>query len=384
MQIGVEGGRVISLEALRGLAAIVVVVWHSMLAFSPWISGIFPSFSVEESYNGNPLFVFINGGAAVVLFFVLSGFVLSRNAFIEKNSVGVVVNAVKRYPRLVVPVLTSVLFSWLIFKIGAYRFNEAAAISGSPWLAKFGYAYSAPFPISFIDALKQGLFLNFFKGDTYYNSSLWTMRYEFYASFAIFSCTLLLLEMRKFGRWVPLYFFCLLFTLAVYVSFWYIPFFAGLFIAYALPNDFDFSTVQRKSAAVMGIAVALYLLGYNLPIKFYSYWAPFNPVVVNTVGSCILISIANYWRVPSSLSKLFIWLGKISFPLYVIHLPIICSLNSGMYLLIIKFELSSFVSVIFSVASSILCAIPLIWLNSAWLSTLSRIFPKNLICPPKI
>jgi hypothetical protein len=54
----------IPLEAIRGVAALVVVVWHTCLGF-------FPQFI--SSWQATPLFVFMNGNAAVQLFFVLSG-----------------------------------------------------------------------------------------------------------------------------------------------------------------------------------------------------------------------------------------------------------------------------------------------------------------------
>jgi peptidoglycan/LPS O-acetylase OafA/YrhL len=71
--------KLIELEALRGLAAVVVLFHHFMLGFTPRLHGmLYP----EQPYSlfGTPAFAFVNGSAAVIVFFVLSGS-CSRSAF---------------------------------------------------------------------------------------------------------------------------------------------------------------------------------------------------------------------------------------------------------------------------------------------------------------
>ena len=69
-----ETHRIASLEALRGIAALIVVVWHTMLAFAPQTTGIFSQLPPFEAYTGSPFFFLMNGNGAVNVFFVLSGF----------------------------------------------------------------------------------------------------------------------------------------------------------------------------------------------------------------------------------------------------------------------------------------------------------------------
>ena len=88
------------LESARGLAALVVVAWHTSLGFYPGLSGIFRGFDVNQSLQGSPLYTLINGTAAVVFFFVLSGYVLSRG-FLTSGDLNILKrNAIKRLPRL--------------------------------------------------------------------------------------------------------------------------------------------------------------------------------------------------------------------------------------------------------------------------------------------
>ncbi|MFP3648867.1 hypothetical protein, partial [Paraburkholderia sp. SIMBA_054] len=60
-------------------------------------------------------------------------------------------------------------------------------MSNSPWLAAFGYAKEIPAERTLIDAVAQGVFLTFWRGDAYFNSSLWTMHFEMIGSLIVFA-----------------------------------------------------------------------------------------------------------------------------------------------------------------------------------------------------
>ncbi|WP_019915138.1 acyltransferase family protein [Paenibacillus sp. HW567] len=72
--------KLLYLNGLRGVAALVVVFSHYTLSFFPALhtgntSDVYNSF--ELFVSGSPLNVFYNGSFAVFIFFILSGFVLS-------------------------------------------------------------------------------------------------------------------------------------------------------------------------------------------------------------------------------------------------------------------------------------------------------------------
>src|ERR1700676_158467 len=94
--------KIVELEALRGLAAIVVLVHHFMLGFTPRLHGLlYPNEPL--SIFGTPAFAFVNGSAAVVIFF--SGLVLTVGSFQAPNLLRSVVAALKRWPRLAATVI---------------------------------------------------------------------------------------------------------------------------------------------------------------------------------------------------------------------------------------------------------------------------------------
>lgn len=95
------------------------------------------------------------------------------------------------------PVLLVVLASYALFKIDFYRFEQGGAVSGSEWLMKFGYAYNVKPPSGLWDALQQGALPTFFRGDHYYDASLWTMQPEFVGSFVAFGFAPILFAAKK-------------------------------------------------------------------------------------------------------------------------------------------------------------------------------------------
>src|SRR5262245_45346755 len=104
-----HGHRLGHLETLRGLAALIVFAYHTTAAFDE------PAIRMGvggQHWFGSPLFVLVNGGAAILLFFVLSGYVLTIGALRTANLQPILLGAIKRWPRLAGPVLLAVLFSW--------------------------------------------------------------------------------------------------------------------------------------------------------------------------------------------------------------------------------------------------------------------------------
>ncbi len=190
-------GKLIELEALRGVAALIVLVHHTLLAFFPRVHGLLDPDSTIALF-GTPFFLFINGSASVILFFVLSGFVLTLRAFESGSVVPLVTGALKRWPRLLVPVLAVNLASGLLAGFGLYGNVRVAPLVGSSWLSWFFVAPPPEFH-SAVAAAREGAVGTFLFGSAYYNSNLWTMTYEFYGSFICFAMAMAMLAAGRFS-----------------------------------------------------------------------------------------------------------------------------------------------------------------------------------------
>ncbi|HET7884318.1 MAG TPA: acyltransferase family protein [Acetobacteraceae bacterium] len=327
--------KLVQLEALRGLAAFIVVAWHFLWAFDPARIGIVDGFDPSSALLGSVSFASIDGPAAVTLFFVLSGFVLPLGFFRSGRTEVVVRATAKRWLRLVCLVLLAVLLSWVLFRCGLYRHREAALLSNSAWLGTFGGSHPPGFAPSLGGALGEGLLFAFVREPDMYDPVLWTMHHEFIGSFVTFFLAVMLFQAR------PLAAVWLLGTAAVVVHFadpYLFAFVAGTGLAWLVSRyDLQLSPV----IAVLCITAGVFLFGYLEPRGSYSVFqsvqdaspARFDRIGIHTVsGLLIIIGLIGNDRLGRSLAAApFRLLGRLSFPVYLFHFPLLCSIGCMLF-----------------------------------------------------
>lgn len=364
---GAKVGKDENLEALRGLAALAVLNWHCLLGFYPAASG---HWVADGSLKGAPWFAFFNGPAAVTLFFALSGYVLARRYILSGETSLIARGAIKRLPRLMGPVLIVVMASWAMFALDLFAFKEAAAATGSPWLAAYGEGQDpATFVPSFWDALSQGSIRTFLFGEASYNSSIWTMQIEFIGSLAVFAMAV---PVRRLLDDSPLAAGLLL--VATFATLALVfplarAFAVGLALATFIPAS---GIAMSRAMAAIAVIVALYLLGYSgtgvgafAPVHTLGL----SPYETATIGSALLILVATHPErslLPTSLATT---LGRLSFPIYLVQLPVICSIGAQTYLVCAAAagaNVAAAAAMATSIAASILFALPLATFNDWW------------------
>jgi peptidoglycan/LPS O-acetylase OafA/YrhL len=367
-------GRHIYLEAARGLAALAVVGSHAKLAFFPEHAGVFDTLPKDDLWTGSPLFVLVNGTGAVVLFFVLSGFVLTQRALAERDHLLLIRNTIKRYPRLVLPILVSILLSCALFMSGLYFHEAAAAVTQSPWLATFASAGEPQIP-SWWNAFREGLWDVYWQPHSYYNSSLWTMYYEFAGSLMVLGAAFLVLLLwrvaeRPFAWIIPI-----TLCVATGASPWFLSFAAG----FALAMAFSTAAGVRQSRAVWQnhvlMGMGLYCLGYLQPEGIYSWLRGLNSLHVNLFGACLLIFALLCYRAPNGLtSRVARFLGELSFPVYLVHVPILCSVVSWLFSVFASHDGDTlrWAMFVLTLVAAVAGAMPLVLVNRWWLSWLNR------------
>ena len=365
----------IPLEAVRGVAAVTVVLWHNMLGFFPVISGNFAD--MGYGLAGQPWFGLLNGLGAVNLFFVLSGYVLTRAFFLSGDTSIITRSAMKRWPRLAGPVLIAILASYCLWKLGLYHYDQAAALTHSPWLA--GHLFTGQPVIAsskFLDALAQGLFFTFVKPDSaYFDTVLWTMRWEFAGSFAAFGLALLA---RPLEPRLRLFVFGVAMVLALYWAPQMAPFVLGVALAGLLASG---APKPRPALAIGGIVAGVYLLGYGPQPAGAYLWLhrALGPSVVTTyvqgVGGALIIAAVELSGSARGLlsGKIPAFLGKLSFPLYLVHIPVLCSFGS----MAVVASGHAKVGVLVTLAVSFLAALPLMAFNEYWVGLLNRHYARS-------
>ncbi|RXH54552.1 acyltransferase 3 [Granulicella sibirica] len=290
------------LDSLRGAAAVIVVINHLGLAFSYRIPRI--------------LAPFFAGHAAVVLFFVLSGFVLSLPFWNKGENGSYGPYLIRRFFRIYVPFAASVILA----AICAHFFLFSQLPLGD-W---FKETWQTPLTPSF-------LFSQFLlPHNSRLNTAFWSLRYEVQLSIAF---PLLLLVIRKLGPWLSL-------TLAV------VTYLVGSLVPSHLPDSHWYQETLRYGAVfVFGAVVAwqretlrklwltspaplkmasavvgALMLGYGYDIMFHLRLHSYSDIVV-TIGACSAVLLAlsyppfqTFLRLPA-----LEYLGRISYSLYLVH-----------------------------------------------------------------
>jgi peptidoglycan/LPS O-acetylase OafA/YrhL len=339
----VRSQKLLYLESVRGLAAFAVVVSHLVFAFAHPDQTATPSLGAgapPDVRTGARLAFWPigDGRLAVAVFFVLSGVVLSQGYLRSGGAADLGSACVRRYFRLAVPSLVSVLVACALWKAGLMANAGAADVlagEGFPttWLTRV----NQPDP-SWKAAATEALWDIFFGPPdtppyTLYNSVLWTMRIELYGSLLVFAFLAL------FGRHprASAVSVALAILLAAAGQVMWALFAVGVWVALT-------RHARPEHRYPLGLSAVLVLAAFVLA-GFYSYGEPrwvvipfvntvYNSIDVAPAAAAVLLVTAVVFcpRLASWLEmRPFVWLGKISFGLYLIHLLVILSAGCSMY-----------------------------------------------------
>ncbi|MES2787299.1 MAG: acyltransferase [Pseudomonadota bacterium] len=326
-----------SLDGLRGLGALCVLVHHFIAAFLP--AAYFGAKGVntdafQDWLASSPWVVFYNGSFAVHAFFALSGFVIAQS--MSPNTVPLTLLVGRRYLRLGVPMLVSAGLAYVLLKVFGDSSRAAAQVVGNAWLQW----YHNPSP-TFFQAAWDAVFNPFRFGESNINRVLWTMRVELFGSIAIY----LVYRLVPRQAVVPCLFALLLLTIPARFGLGAYMGMAGgalLFEAHARGR------LEKLRAGFLGpfLIVAGLLLGGRAArdpaeTHFYVLHQALSVVASSfeftlALGAILLLAgvllTAGAHRFLERRVPQF--LGRISFALYLVHIPLMTTLVTSVYLLL--------------------------------------------------
>lgn len=326
-----------SLDSIRGIAALAVVFSHMFIVFPAFYSAL----SLQQNNQlivdllaFTPLHLLWSGHEAVVLFFILSGFVLSL-PYLNNRKLIYTNYIVQRVFRIYIPYIVIILFSIIL---QSFLYTPGGIAGLSKW---FNWMWMLP--------LSPGLFSHFLfmSGELThnYNTASWSLVHEMRISL-IFPFIVLLIRRKN-----------LLFDLGLLALV-----FAG---RYALPTDlpykindtfyyalfFVIGAVLAKHREALGILFlktgtyfkislfAIALLLYNWHWNFGMVLPADSPLhqlfadriigdIAIGIGACIffLFAIHSAWTEKILTHRIPMFLGKVSYSLYLVHPVVILAL----------------------------------------------------------
>ncbi|TKU40021.1 acyltransferase [Citrobacter sp. wls714] len=316
-------GKVKSVEGLRGLACLAVLLSHLSLIFYPYLHGQKPQLiksTLDKFIASYPIGFFYAGTSAVFVFFCLSGYILTyacaKNENVLESSTKMIL---ARYIRLVLPVLASVIICYTVIK---YIPNNT---SGLPWISSWGHSVTKNDGL--MDAIYNGLFSSVFLSDNKYNWIIWTMQIELLGSYLLLCALPIICKLKHSGLTCLTIGIIFILCQPTKTGISYASVFLGASIYWV-------SEIKNKLLSVILLLVGLYLAGFkelsewyiwlndvlytNLPGgKNNTYY--FVPLLSGFILVLVAVkSTAIKYVVECNFSSL---LGKLSFSAYLIQIP---------------------------------------------------------------
>ncbi|MDU0329916.1 acyltransferase [Paenibacillus sp. 3LSP] len=335
-------GKLLYLDGIRGLAAFVVVISHYIQVFYPAALNGNPQqahWKWDTWYGHSPINLFYNGQFAVCMFFVLSGYVLSVKIFEKRLDSetfhhSLQSSAIRRYVRLAVPAAVSVMLVYLAIITNSVHLQ---AIWGTTWTDMKKNYYELD--TNLYTVIKAAVFDPFFRFQAHpYNPVLWTMSYELLGSYLIFGFIALFGRAKK--RWIVYGILSV-----VLIQTYFVAFLWGMLLADLL----KYKWIQGKTIKVSVLLMGIYLgsapytsLTDNMyePIEVWTnlinLWIQFHidpRRLAHTLGAAMILFVllrsALLQRVFEW--KPFVYLGQVSFSLYLIHFTFLNTFSAFLF-----------------------------------------------------
>ncbi|PFE06340.1 acyltransferase [Bacillus cereus] len=323
-------------DSLRGLAALLVMIGHHMMLLPAYENYRYELNSpfIVYLFKETPLRLFFSSGnESVILFFVLSGFVLYLSIHNEKFHYDTYI--IKRICRIYIPYVVAISVA-IITKMLFIR-NDMPYISD--WFSK---SWTTTDTLTLL--LQHFVFIGEYNTDAY-NNVIWSLVHEMRISLVFPFLTFFFIRKRlrysllwfivlSFSSTIGLYFFDPSGSItSVFLSFHYITlFFLGALLAKYRSLIFHYAFNMKKVVKVALLLIAIICFMYEGMIgevDFLNNYILRDYVVSFGVCIVMIMSVASWTFSALLRRKVFVFLGKISYSLYLYHL---ISLFSVMHL----------------------------------------------------
>lgn len=315
----------LSVEGVRGVACLMVVFSHLVLNNIPALHNFGQKTtpldinSISSLLFHSPFAFVYSGSMAIYVFFVLSGYILTKVYFNRDFSLNYFISlSFSRYVRLAFPVLISSVIYLIVMKSGLF------SLDSSDWISRLNVPH-----LTWFDLIEDSLISAFFSHGSQVNWVLWTMKVELFGSLMIFVLIFVKSKSKATSYFLALIILCLCLGL-YFFGFISTSFSLGI-IAFILGYALHFFSAELISDYIYipVFFISLYLGGAHLGSNSYefieSYLGDFLYVACNFMAGFLFVFSVVKSNILSRFFSLkaFVFLGKISFSIYLLHLIVI-------------------------------------------------------------
>ncbi len=320
-------------DGLKVLSCLMIFNFHFINFFYCGFYSLLPTdFHTQflEAFVGSsPLNILMGGKFGVRIFMTISGFFVGYRFFITGDKKSLSSGVVKKYFRLVFPIITANIAIYGLMKTGLFMNAQASVAAGSQ---VFVGNYNQ-FQPSLFAAVWEAVWGCFATGANQYNGPLWFIYYEFFGTLLI-AAILSLLGNSK-SRYVAYAIGC---VLSIRSDF--LPFLLGAVICdltYRPPMWLEKLSKQKWLmwlVLLFGLFLGSYPpIGERLEGTIYAM-IPAKVILYYIIGaSCVLYAVLHL-EFPQKVlgSRIVTWLNTYSYGFYLTHFFVLCTFSSGLFL----------------------------------------------------
>ncbi|OCK84506.1 hypothetical protein K432DRAFT_119297 [Lepidopterella palustris CBS 459.81] len=332
-----------------------VVSGHLCTAFVPWLHAPAPSAKEAPSFFQLPFFrLCVGGRSAVALFFLITGYVnaigpigKSRSGNTDAAFTGIARSALARSGRLVLPTFIATMFSWFLANTNAYHMTKHV---DSTWIRQGWHGQEPTMSAAFMSLVRAEV-ETWTIGWDEYDGTQWTLHLFLEGSMMVYMtmlATILVTPRARKTVFVLLYLFCWMSGQGITSgALKGMNIVVGMFLA-ELHNQYKDSATSVLPAPipVVLILLGMFMSGFPQDSPDHAAWSDNMAKLMHALtpkdtdirrywdslgASTVILGIffsRNARRVLTS--PVFNFLGRVSFPVYLLHNSLIKSVLTWM------------------------------------------------------
>lgn len=317
--------RISWIDYLKIIACLMVFVGHYYNAFYSFCNTI-PNLNkyVVMVFDKFPA-PYMDGNFWVCVFCILSGYLSAKKTISSLKQL--FCECILRYFRFLIPLLFINVSIYIVDLVFGFKSIELSLLYNNNWLGSF-----------FLNITLMGVLKNSITLGSQLNGPLWMIRPLFFGNILI----LLLKYIKDKYKDYSIVNFALLFIMLFLIFFIFQKYELIIYsfitlLGFAIYNLTNKIKTRYNLIIFLVLLIMIYIFNNNLIIKDVIRFN--NLPLLNSLSAFIFIVAIFFCKSMDNVKKSKFDLGGISFYIYLIHWPIICSLSSGLIMLFDNYTL---------------------------------------------